>query len=187
MITFYVFGPTPGLIANLAAAAGVSPEDMRAALDAFRRFQDARDRNVWPNPAPGDPASKVEEWLLSIDSFGIKLLRYAFRAEGDPHSFPPSRPEDLTFDAQDDSLKDDHASHWARWWKRSFGGPEDEAEKRGTFREHAEQLDDVAERAGASPPPTPAPEPQPEPDRPRGQCFGTFLLLLVLVVCTLAW
>ncbi|MCO5167918.1 MAG: hypothetical protein M9894_16360 [Planctomycetes bacterium] len=173
LINYFIFGPAPGLIANLAAAAGVSPDEMREALDGFRAFADARDRNVWPNPTNG-PATKIEEWLTTIDSFGIKLFRYYFRAQGDAHRFPPRESSDLTLDAQADSHKDQHAEHWARWWKKAFAGPDDEREKRSTFLERADQLDRIASRAESGSPGSSTPA-------PRGQCIVALMVFCVAV------
>ena len=91
LIANYILGPTPGIVANLAAAAGVSEEEMRAALRAFSGSDAPRTRNTWPLPNPGDPSTKIEEWLLGVDSFGIKLMRLYFRAQGDAHRAQPPK------------------------------------------------------------------------------------------------
>jgi len=167
LIKEYVLGPTPGLVANLAAAAGVSPDEMREALRSFRDSADPPS-NVWPNPAPNSPEKKLERWLLEVDSFGVKMMRYVFKALGQEHTFPPQNDVDRTADPQDERFKSEHSGHWARWWKRKFTSPEQEREYRGQFEEWARRLDEIARRAATTPPaPTPpAPPEQPAPPAP---------------------
>lgn len=70
----------PAFIANLAAAAGVTEKDMGDALRAFDRA--VGNTNVWPNPTAPGPARRIEEWLTTLDSFGVKLMRYEFKRHG---------------------------------------------------------------------------------------------------------
>ncbi len=160
LIDKFVFGPTEGLIRNLALAAGVTEEEMRKVLLAFRASADARDRNAWPKGAE-DPAARLEQWLLSLDSFGIKLMRYHFRRFRD-HRFPPARQEDVGNDPQDDRFKTEHAEQWAAWWKRQFrGGPgespeEERRRKVRDFADRARALDAISRQGTGA---------------PRGQCL----------------
>lgn len=90
------------------------------------------------------------------------------------HRFPPAREDDLTLSAQHEDYKEEHARHWGRWWKRSFKDEEDEAAKLKTFRERAEQVDRVTERADESPPGGPG-------QGPRGQCLRPFVAIVVAI------
>lgn len=177
LIDIYVFGATPGLIRNLAAAAGVSEDEMREALLAFRRSP-LPPTNVWPNPTPNDPAGKIERWLLDLDSFGIKLMRFQFRRES-AHQFPPEDPADRAQDPQQDRFKGQFSEQWAKWWKRQFRGgagelpDEERTRKKRDFEERARQLDRIAAGAGPPPetptspsPPSPPPPPAPTPAPP---------------------
>ncbi len=147
LVDQYIFGPTPGLIANLAAAAGVSTSEMRTALQAFRNHADPAS-NRWPS-SPTDPAAQVEQWLLDIDSFGAKLMRYYFRRFAG-HRFPPASASDLASSPQDERFKAEHSEHWAEWWKRVFHGSatetgeEERTRKRQDFEQRARQLDAIA-------------------------------------------
>lgn len=133
----YVLGPTPGLIANLATAAGVTEEEMSAAIRAFDRDA-APPSNAWPITTP---ASAVERWVRDIDTFAVKLMRYEFRRQG-AHRFPPSDPADLPRDPRDDAFKRQMAEQWAEWWKRSFPGGTEERERRiREFVERAREFD----------------------------------------------
>lgn len=164
LIQKYVL-PRSALVANLAAAAGVTEQEMREALEAF--LNSSAPSNVWPNPSNPGPARKVEEWLTSLDSFGIKLMRYEFKRSR-AHSFPPADPNDEGQNPQDDRFKGEFSEQWAKWWKKSFGGgatgsPEDERERqKRVFEERARALDRTA-TDGAPPPPEPTPTTPPAP------------------------
>jgi hypothetical protein len=195
LIALYVLGSTPGLVANLAAAAGVSRDEMAAALTAFKNAPKPT-HNVWPDPAPNDPATKIEQWLLDVDSFGIKLMRYVFRRAGQGHRFPPSDPARVGDDPQSEAHKKDHSEHWARRWKKHFASDTEEDSEKAEFEGRARQVDDVARHAGpwGLPPPTtdstpptntppPTTEPTPVPPAPRGSCAGMMVLLITSAVC----
>ena len=164
----------PALVANLAAAAGVTEREMREALEAFLRS--AATSIVWPNPSNPGPEKRIDEWLSSLDSFGVKLMRYEFKRHGQ-HRFPPADPSNEGKNPQDERFKSEFSEQWARWWKKSFGGgasgsPEEErARQRRNFEERARALDGTA-AAGPSdgtpsePPPTVPPEPTPTPTPP---------------------
>ncbi|MCO5169727.1 MAG: hypothetical protein M9894_25595 [Planctomycetes bacterium] len=150
------------LVVNLAAAAGVSEQEMREALDAFLRS--SAPSNVWPNPTNPGAAKRVEEWLTHLDSFGIKLMRYEFKRHG-THRFPPREAANEGENPQDERFKREFSEQWADWWKKSFGpglagSAEAERERqRGVFEERARALDRAAE--AGEPPPEPPPPPQP--------------------------
>ena len=162
----------PAFVANLAAAAGVTEREMREALEDFLRS--SAPSNVWPNPSNPGPAKRVEEWLSTFDSFGVKLMRYEFKRHGQ-HRFPPADPDDEARDPQDERFKGEFSEQWARWWKKSFGGgssgsPEAERERqKRNFEERARALDRTAEagptEAPPNEPPAPAP-PEPTPTTP---------------------
>lgn len=145
LIKEYVFGPTTGLIANLAAAAGVSVDDMRHALRDFRDHPEPP-QNHWPTADIANRANKVEDWLLTVDSFGIKLMRYYFKRSSH-HRFPPANQDDIAESPQEEVFKTEHSEHWAEWWKRTFHGsptetPQEERKrKKKDFEQRARHLD----------------------------------------------
>lgn len=147
LIKEYVFGPTSGLIANLAQAAGVSVDDMRNALKDFRDHLEPP-QNRWPTQSTTNSAHKVENWLLTSDTFGIKLMRYYFKRSSQ-HSFPPANQGDIVKSPQAEQFKAQHSEHWAKWWKKKFHGsltetPEQERKrKKLDFEQRARHLDTV--------------------------------------------
>lgn len=196
LISNYILA-RPDVIRNLAAAAGVSEQEMRQALESFKDSADAR-ANRWPINAP---ENKVEEWLRNYDSFGVKLMRYEFKRHG-PHRFPPASASDGGASPQEDRFKDQFAEQWALWWKRVFHGstndqgvvtetPEAErARKKRDLAELGRQLDRLSRTPAPAPqpveptpaPPTPAPaptppvNPTPSPPSGGGTCGLLFLV-----------
>jgi hypothetical protein len=154
LIKNYILGPKPGLVANLAKAAGVTEKEMLDALKAFRDAEVFKEKdedgnpinNVWPK---NEVAKKVEEWLKNIDSFAIKLMRYYFKQYRE-HRFPPKKLENMPKDPRGDEFKEEHAEGWARWWKRKFKGETKEEQKKEKkrqkkkFTERAKELDKIS-------------------------------------------
>ncbi len=147
LVKQYVFGPTSGLIANLAQAAGVSDDDMKNALRDFRDHPEPP-QNRWPATSSSNSAHKVETWLVTVDSFGIKLMRYYFKRNSQ-HAFPPANLGDISNSPQAAQFKAQHSEHWAQWWKKQFLGsptetPQQERDrKKGDFEQRARHLDTV--------------------------------------------
>lgn len=154
VLKWYVLGKTKGLVANLAKAAGVSEKEMREAIDDFVNNnsetytdpdtgkQKKRGKNSWPQSGAG---KKIEKWLLEIDSFGIKLMRYYFKTMGTSHSFPPA-DKDYKKDCKSDAVKDEHANGWAKWWKKVFGSDEEKKKKLKDFKGWAAKLDAILKK-----------------------------------------
>jgi len=137
----YVFGPAPKLIDNLAKAAGVSEEEMKDALDAFRK---SVRKNTWPH---GGDAGKVEDWLTNIDSFAVKIMRYHFKRFGS-HSFPPGDDKNLDENPQAEAFKEEFSEGWATWWKRKFRSDEERDALIKRFEERARDLDKTLRDCG---------------------------------------
>lgn len=137
----------------LAEAAGVSSNEMDQALRAFieknkvwdDRLQWWKGRNSWPTS--GGPERKIEDWQSNVDSFAVVMMRFHFNRLGNAHSFPPQNANNLSDNPQNDIYKAEHSLGWARWWKRWFSNPDEEARQRRMFEDRARELDDVA--AGA--------------------------------------
>lgn len=147
LIKNYVLGPKPGLVANLAKAAGTTEEEMMKALKDFKGSKEPQE-NKWPK---SENAQKIEEWLTNIDSFAIKLMRYYFKQFRE-HRFPPEDQENLSKDPRDDKFKEEHAEGWAKWWKRKFKGKtkeQQEKEKKRqkkNFTNRAKELDKISRK-----------------------------------------
>ncbi len=137
----------------LADAAGVSFNEMDQALRAFieknkvwdDRLQWWKGRNSWPTS--GGPERKIEDWQSNVDSFATVMMRFHFNRLGNAHNFPPQNANSLSDNPQNDIYKAEHSLGWARWWKRWFSNPDEEARQRRMFEDRARELDDVA--AGA--------------------------------------
>jgi hypothetical protein len=120
-IKIHVLGPTPGLIARLADAAGVDADSqMKPALRGFAALGDPD--NVWPDDSP---VNQVEAWLLSSDSFGICLMQIQF--ERFHATLPPLPPVAAGEDPRNTDYHAQFAQVWAdSWWK----GPADQQSAR---------------------------------------------------------
>jgi hypothetical protein len=144
MINNYILG-SEARIKNLADAAGVSKEEMKKALEDFRdnNREPHHDggKNSWPNAGDG---KKLEEWLLTIDSFGIKLMRLYFKQFRN-HRFPP-KDGNHSNNPQDEKYKDEFAEGWAKWWKRYFKSEEQRKEDIEKFKERARELDELSKK-----------------------------------------
>jgi hypothetical protein len=110
---------------------------MKRVLENFKHVNPGK--NTWPDQ--GD-AKKVEDWLLSIDSFGFKLMRYYFKQFID-HKFPPQNGN-LDDNPQDERFKEEHAEGWAKWWKRRFKDDDEEVQLKEKFKNRARELDRLA-------------------------------------------
>lgn len=143
LIRNYILGDTPGLVANLAKAAGVTKEEMSKALKAFKdKYKTGS--NKWPTDPP---ANKIEEWLTNIDSFAIKLMRYYFKQFAN-HKFPPKKGK-LSQNPQDDKFKKEHADGWGKWWKRKFKNDKERKRIIKEFIKRARELDRLAKKGAA--------------------------------------
>ena len=142
-IKIYVMGPTAGLVARLADAAGVGADtEMKPTLKAFGKL--ANPANEWPDASP---ANKVEQWLLSSDSLGICLMQIFF--ERFDTTLPPLPPVLATEDARNPQYHSQFASVWAdSWWK---GPSAQRAARIQQFLASAAALDAAMAQVGAPP------------------------------------
>ena len=131
VIKIYVMGPTPGLVARLAAAAGV--DRATVAIPVIKAFA------ALPNPGPVWPpiglAKQIEHWLLAHDSFGIELMQMQFARY---RVFIPGVPVRLLRGPRSPAARQSYANLWAdAWWR---GAQKVRAKRIADFMEDAAGL-----------------------------------------------